>query len=104
MAWEMQRDMHSLVAPSIFVEAQTRDDPMAWLAQCWANTVWEKGDDWDAIIRSAVDDGEQAITSQLAQAAIEYATTENGGFAFYLNAHGDTVPWCSDDELGAWYG
>ena len=107
--WELQRIMLSWVAPSIYKEAMAQGslkDALLWLAKRYADQRWNEGDTqerYEELVDRAIEtmDG-YLVVDALAELAIEYSATTNGGHEVYLDAY-TSVPWCSEDEMLAWY-
>lgn len=106
--WELQRDMHELVAPSIWKAALEQGDPYErWLAERYADQRWDGEDgDYDALVGQALGTIERTnpmvIVEAIAEHAIELGQTTNGGHELYLDDW-TTVPWCSDAEREDWF-
>lgn len=99
MAWEMQNHMFGYVGPSIvsYLESNYEDDKSKrqWLLE----RLEEHGA--DVYAESALD----CLVDTLCDYVVEVATTDNGGHKFYVDADGYTmIPWCSEDEMLAFYG
>lgn len=111
MAWELQTDMHSWIAPSIAKAAEehgTEDDPLgiAWLCQRYADQRWDPdtGDTGYAkLVNNAGFCMHDSLCHAIADHAIEHeGSTTNGGHAVYLDGW-TAVKWCSEDAMLAWY-
>lgn len=119
--WDLQRDMHSWIAPSIYkVHMGGKEDPVdqdfTWICHRYADQRWNEDDGHDAYdalcveaLEMCVDTqgnphfaGIKALCNAIAEKAIEYDATTNGGFEVYLDSH-TSIPWCDEEDLHAWY-
>lgn len=99
MAWEMQHHMFAHIGPSIVSHldgnCESDEDKREWLIE----RLEEYGA--DVYPESALD----CLVDCLCDYVVETATTTNGAFEFYVDSEGyTTIPWCSDDEMLAFYG
>lgn len=109
MAWELQSNMHSLIAPSVYKAASASEaGPESQLATWYADQRWEEdGDrsyaDWLAEGLDAARIAPESLCHEIADWAIEHeSSTTNGGFEVYLDGW-TSVPFCTDDESLDWY-
>lgn len=111
MAWEMQRHMYSQVASSLFYAALKEDDTLdrekleGWYIE---QRLDMNNLDVDSQVRALKDDlkyhSNDALIHEIAEVAIETATTTNGAWEFYLDSSLHTsVPWCSEDQHLTYY-
>ena len=106
MAWELQQHMHSWVAPSVHKAASEHEDPHEWLALRHADQRWDSDTGTEGYNKLA----EYArshlsydvLVRDIADHAVEYSTTTNGGWEVYLEEW-TTVPWCTEDDMLSWY-
>ena len=94
--WELQRDMHSYIAPSVAAFAAKEPDPRHWLEV----TLREQSDDDAPPVMPL---GMNGLCEAIAANAITYDGTTNGGHEVYLHAW-QSVPWCDEDTYLTWYG
>ena len=108
--WELQTHMHPYAAPSVWKAALELGAPSyeRWLAERYADQRWD-GDsdgDYDALVGQALGTIErtnpEVIVDAIAEHAIEVGSTTNGGHELYLDDW-TSVPWCTEDEMQAWY-
>jgi len=116
MAWELQSHMHGHIVPSVYkahLEAQDADGgetDFTWLANRYADQRWDEdtgAEGYNVLVLEALSDLEglgaiDIYCDAIAEHASEYASTTNGGFEVYLDSH-TSIPWCSEDEMQAWY-
>ena len=92
--WELQTHMHSYIAPSVAAYAAKEPDPQHWLEV----TLREQAPD-EPIPPLGVD----GLANAIAEKAIEYDGTTNGGHEVYLHDW-QSVPFCDEDTYLTWYG
>ena len=106
MAWELQTQAHERIAPSIHYASLEENEPLQWLCERWADQRWDE-ETGQAGYYKLVDDAKGRHADQLVQDiadfAIEGATTTNGGYEVYLDGW-TSVAFCTDDQLQAWWG
>ena len=108
--WELQRHMHSWVAPSILASlAHNTENTAEAVTQLrdWYVDQRLRDDDFDeddiarlhgeATMRDA-----STLLQEIADKAVEYATTTNGGHEVYLDSH-TSIPWCSKEEYQTYW-
>lgn len=99
MAWEMQHNMFSRIAPSILAHLEGNCDGEQGQREWLLERLEEHGADVWA--KSSLD----SLIDSLCVYVADVATTDNGGHEFYVDSEGyTTIPWCSDDELLTFYG
>tara|TARA_R100000093_G_scaffold58198_1_gene30398 strand:- start:88 stop:465 length:378 start_codon:yes stop_codon:yes gene_type:complete len=124
MAWEMDREMHSWIEPSITHYLEDYFDPhwdpieldglsifcpvTGWLCLRYADQRWDgnKISGYDALCREALELdrlGQHLLIRAITESAVEFSTTSNGGGEIYLSSGCHGVPWCSEDYQLAWY-
>lgn len=110
--WELPRDMHSWIAPSIMAHAEKQPNPLEWLV----DTLLEqnpiktasglKADLNKEELMEFWGDGSSVYWNPLIQdivkEAIEYGSTTIGGHEVFLHA-GESIPWCDEDAHQMWY-
>jgi len=109
--WELQTHMHATMAPSIWKGALENGDPYEqWLAERYADQRWDEdtGDEgYDALVAEALSIIERTdphvVVEAIAELAIEYGCTTNGGHEVYLDSC-TSVPWATEAEIESWYG
>lgn len=99
MAWEMHHRMFGHIGPSIatYIEEnfQNDDERRNWLLERLEEN------DADVYADSSLDH----LIDCLCDCAIEIATTDSGGFEFWVEPEGcSTIPWCSEDDMLAYHG
>ena len=101
MAWELQQHMHQYVAPSIAYYARYRTECSAtWLANRYADQRWDSDgpvEDYQRLTVEASSLAWDVLVDAIADKAIEYSTTTNGGFEVYLDGW-YSVPWYIEDN------
>ena len=103
--WDLQTHMQCYIAPSILAEARNQvnpwncEDPEAHARQ-WLVDLLAYADCRDRVEIEDMSTG--CIIEALAQLAIEYSATTNGGHEFYVDAY-TTIEWCSEDEMQQYY-
>ena len=105
MAWELQRHMHGLVAPSIDKAARSQPYPKSWAAVKYADQRWDEATGnagYDGLLEHAESMEYDTLVEEVANRAIQNSSTTNGGHEVYLDGW-TSVPWCSDDEQLIWY-
>lgn len=112
--WELQRHMHSYIAPSIMKYAQEQKDPLGWLCQRVVdlsfdpeNAVMEPDYDREVDrLREQYPKGKpiywNPLVEALVEAAIAYGCTTNGGHEVYLGPW-TSIPWCDEETMQEWY-
>lgn len=101
--WELQRDMHSWVAPSIFKTYKEED--RKWLNQRYADQRWDEdtGDKgYKKLEQKANQFSLDVLIEEIANNAIEFGSTTNGGHEVYLDDY-TSIPWCFETEVLTWY-
>lgn len=83
MMWELQTHMHAYIAPTI--------------AQ-----ALERGDIPEDLLDPDLAPDDIAQVHALVTRALAYRATTTGGGALHLDAR-TTIPWCSHDDMLAWY-
>lgn len=97
--WELDQHMHSYIAPSVAAYAQRQSDPLYWLEA----TLREQLADPDFDLDNEPVLGTDELANRIAEQAIVYGGTTNGGHEVYLHAW-CSVPWCNEDTYQQWYG
>ena len=108
--WVLQTHMHSWVAPSILASltnsTESDEESVAQLRSWYVDQRLPDDDcDEDDIARLQ---GEAAmldasvLLQDIADMAIEYGSTTNGGHEVYLDSH-TSIPWCSEDEYHTYW-
>lgn len=100
--------MHSWVAPSIDLAARESGEPDQWLASRYADQRWDEDtgqEGYDILMSKGLDlafNASDVLIDAIAEFAIEQGLTTNGGWEVYLDDW-TSIPWCSEDEMQAWY-
>ena len=109
MAWELDRDMHSWVAPSIAAHAQSLKSGLrkAWLANVYASQICEAEgrifsdpadkERFDRLNAEGLRMPELSIIEAIADRAIARGETSDGGHEIFLTST-HRVRWCSEDD------
>ena len=121
MAWEMGRNMHSYLAPSIQRECVDNGLWGAWdrdkLERLFIDvleTIKDHDKEHEPWINYSryIDDVEglkpsdlsnECIVQFLADTSAEYGTTVNGSGRFYLADKWTEIEWCSDDDMNEYW-
>ena len=101
MAWDLQTNMHSYIAPTVALRAREADDYADQLATWYADQRWDEdtGDEgYDAL---GLDD--ETVIHAIADKAIEHGAVTNGGGEVYLDGW-TSLEWCSEDDMLAYFG
>jgi len=93
--WELQRHMHSYIAPSVMAHAERQDDPLYWLETTYSE---QRVDELFVELPSS----KEELVAGIAAEAIVYDSTTNGGHEVYLHSQ-ESIPWCDEDTYQCWY-
>lgn len=109
--WELQRNMHSWIVPSIMAHAEKQRNPVEWLvdtlleqAPIEAHTTLKKDLSKEELIKFWGDASVywNPLLQDIAKGVIEYGSETNGGHEFYLHAS-EYIPWCDEDYYQTWW-
>jgi len=108
--WELPTHMHSWVAPSILASlahnTENSDEAITQLRSWYVDQrLPDDGFDEDDIARLRGEAAMRDATTllyEIADKAVEYATTTNGGHEVYLDSH-TSIPWCSEEEYQTYW-
>jgi hypothetical protein len=100
--WELSDEMVPYVEPTIQLWAENLGT--GWLAARWADQRWDGTS--QTIYLSLVHEAEsmhpEDLVREVAESAIEYGSTTNGGHEVYLDDYA-SIPFCSEEYMHNYY-
>lgn len=103
---QLQSNMVPFIAPSVFKRAQLDPNPRLWLQTVMLDLLDADqsmtSDQRVAAGRDYVRCSQESLCEAIAEKATAYGCESNNGAEVFLNAY-NSVRWCTEDEMHAWY-